>query len=49
MTLFVTLNLTYETVKCNYNVPANAKLRINNYYYDQNDTIRPYEAKVYQY
>ena len=31
------------------NVPADAKLLISNYEDDQNGTIRPYEAKVYQY
>ena len=48
-TLLVILNYTDETVNRHYNVPANAKLLISNYEDDQNDTIRPYEAKVYQY
>ena len=48
-TLLVILNYTDETVNRHYNVPADAKLLISNYEDDQNGTIRPYEAKVYQY
>lgn len=49
MTLLVILNYTDQVVERHYAVPATAKLLISNYQDDQGTTLRPYEAKVYQY
>lgn len=48
-TLFVILNYTDKTTERHYDIPSDAKLLISNYEDDQHDTIRPYEAKVYQF
>lgn len=48
-TLMVILNYTDQAVERHYAVPKTAKLLISNYSDDQDDTLRPYEAKVYQY
>lgn len=48
-TLLVILNYTDQIVQRHYDVPNTAHLLISNYADDQGDTIRPYEAKVYQY
>ena len=48
-TLMVILNYTDQAVERHYTVPKTAKLLISNYSDDQDDTLRPYEAKVYQY
>jgi oligo-1,6-glucosidase len=48
-TLLVILNYTDQAVERHYAVPKTAKLLISNYSDDQGDTLRPYEAKVYQY
>lgn len=48
-TLLVILNYTDQSVERHYAVPNTAKLLISNYSDDQGDTLRPYEAKVYQY
>lgn len=48
-TLLVILNYTNKTLERHYDVPENASLLISNYEDDAGDTIRPYEAKVYQF
>lgn len=48
-TLLVILNYTDQTMERHYAVPKTAKLLISNYADDQGTTLRPYEAKVYQY
>lgn len=48
-TLLVILNYTDQVMERHYMVPKTAKLLISNYSDDQGDTLRPYEAKVYQY
>jgi len=48
-TLLVILNDTQETLSRHYDVPADARVLIGNYPDDQGDTLRPYEAKVYQF
>ncbi|MFC6260136.1 alpha-glucosidase [Levilactobacillus fujinensis] len=48
-TLLVILNDTQETLCRHYDVPADAQVLIENYADDQGDTLRPYEAKVYQF
>lgn len=49
MTLLVITNYTDEELTRHYALPDDAKLLISNYHDDAGDTIRPYEAKVYQY
>ena len=44
-----TTNYTDQTLQRHYDVPDGAKLLITNYADDAGETIRPYEAKVYQY
>lgn len=48
-TLLVILNYTDQTLQRHYERPHNAQLLLSNYRDDQADTLRPYEAKVYQY
>lgn len=48
-TLLVITNYTDQTLQRHYDVPDGAKLLITNYADDAGETIRPYEAKVYQY
>ena len=48
-TLLVILNYTDQAMERHYAVPKTAKLLISNYADDQGTTLRPYEAKVYQY
>ncbi len=48
-TLLVILNYTDQAMERHYAVPKTAKLLISNYADDQGATLRPYEAKVYQY
>lgn len=48
-TLLVINNYTDQTLQRHYDVPDGAKLLITNYADDAGETIRPYEAKVYQY
>lgn len=48
-TLLVILNYTDQAMEQHYAVPKTAKLLISNYADDQGATLRPYEAKVYQY
>lgn len=48
-TLLVILNYTAQTLERHYDVPETAKVLISNYADDQGNTLRPYEAKVYQY
>ena len=48
-TLLVILNYTDQALERHYDVPGNAKVLISNYSDDQGSTLRPYEAKVYQY
>lgn len=48
-TLIVITNYTDQTLQRHYDVPDGAKLLITNYADDAGETIRPYEAKVYQY
>jgi oligo-1,6-glucosidase len=48
-TLLVILNYTDKTLQRHYEWPENAKLLLSNYHDDLADTLRPYEAKVYQY
>ncbi|WP_283584172.1 alpha-glucosidase [Limosilactobacillus difficilis] len=47
-TLLVITNYTNKTLQRHFDVPAGAKVLISNYD-DAGDTIRPYEARVYQY
>ena len=48
-TLLVITNYTDQTLQRHYDVPDGAKHLITNYADDAGETIRPYEAKVYQY
>ena len=48
-TLLVITNYTNKTLQRHFDVPAGAKVLISNYDDDAGDTIRPYEARVYQY
>lgn len=48
-TLLVITNYTNKTLQRHYDIPADAKLLIANYSDDAGETIRPYEAKVYQF
>lgn len=48
-TLLVITNYTDKKLERHYDVPTDAKLLISNYEDDAGDTIRPYEAKVYQF
>lgn len=48
-TLLIILNYTDNTLSRDYDLPSDAKILISNYPDDQGNTIRPYEAKVYQY
>lgn len=48
-TLLIILNYTDSTLSRDYDLPNDAKILISNYPDDQGNTIRPYEAKVYQY
>lgn len=48
-TLLVITNYTDQTLQRHYDVPDNAQVLISNYDDDAGDTIRPYEAKVYQF
>lgn len=48
-TLLVVLNYTAEKLERHYQIPVDAKLLISNYTDDMGDSLRPYEAKVYQY
>ena len=48
-TLLVILNYTAQALERHYDVPETAKVLISNYADDQGNTLRPYEAKVYQY
>lgn len=47
--LLVITNYTNKTLQRHYDIPAAAKLLIANYSDDAGETIRPYEAKVYQF
>lgn len=48
-TLLVLLNYTNDTHTRDYAIPAGAKQIISNYADDEGQTLRPYEAKVYQF
>lgn len=48
-TLLVITNYTDQQLTRHYNHPVDAKLLISNYADDAGDTLRPYEAKVYQF
>ena len=47
--LLVINNFTDQVLTRNYSVPDDARLLIGNYDDDEGQTLRPYEAKVYQF